>query len=123
MSNLHTKQKGLTLIGWIFVLAVGLFFLLLALSIMPSYIRYQTIASVMDTMVDEAAFSKASPKKIKGSFERRIDINGVYDFDMTTLTVTRSMKGMMEMTLEYQDLKPMVGNVEALITFKKTVQL
>lgn len=123
MNKLDKKQRGMSLTGWIFVLAVGLFFILLTLSLAPSYVRYQSIASVMDTMVEEGKYKRATQTEIRKSFEKRIDINGVYDFDINTMRVVRSKSGGQEMTIEYQDKKPMVGNIEALLTFKKTVKL
>ncbi len=122
MNTLKGKQSGTSVTGWIFYIAVGLFFLLLGFTLIPSYIQFQSVSGIMDDMATQG-LGKATPKQIKDAFARGLNINSVYDFDYDTLKITRIKNGGMQMDLEYEDRKPMVGNIDVILSFQKTTEL
>jgi Tfp pilus assembly protein PilE len=44
------RQKGMTAIGWLIVLALIGFFVLLTLKMLPSYLEYYKIVSTLDSL-------------------------------------------------------------------------
>lgn len=122
MKYLHRRQQGLTITGWIFVIATVLFFVLLGLKMVPSYLQYYTIAQVLESIKQDSGLKQASPREIRSVFNKRIDINGVYNFDRKNLKIDRS-KGVTTVTVEYEVREPMAGNVDVVMNFYKQVEL
>jgi hypothetical protein len=55
------------------------------------------------------------------AFIRRIDINGIYDFDQKENLKISKAKGKTSMTLDYEVRKPVAGNVQVVMIFHKEV--
>jgi len=117
---LRRKQSGLTMISWTFVISIMLFLVMLSFKLIPVYLDHFAIKNVMQTLKDEPGSHKMTPKKVRTLFQRRLKINGVYDFDSKNLTIKRQ-DGAPVMILNYEVRKPMAGNVDAVITFSETV--
>lgn len=123
MNNLPKRQRGLTLISWVFVIAIGLFFATIAVKMVPSYLEYYSVVEVLESLKAEyKGRDDLSPRSIKGSVMKKLDVNGVYNFDMKNLTITREKKGTV-VTAEYEVRKSVAANVYVVMHFKKSVEL
>lgn len=71
------RQGGLTLISWIFVLAVVGIFILAAARLVPAYMEYFSISSALNNIRKEAR--TASLAKIRSDLSVQLNINGVED--------------------------------------------
>ena len=117
------RQHGLSITSWIMIIAVILFFALLGIKMIPSYLEFYTIQDVLVSITEDSSMKKASPKKIRQIFNRRIDINGVYDFDQKNLKITKVKGGKISMEVEYEIRKEMAGNVDVVMSFYKQVEM
>ena len=63
-----------------------------------------------------------TPKEIRKVFNKRIDINGVYDFEQKSLSISRA-KGKTTIEVDYEIKKEMVGNVSVVMAFYKKVEM
>ena len=71
----RTNQRGMTAIGWLMVLALIGFFVLLALRMVPAYLEFYKVVSTLNSIEEESGFS--SPREIRELLERRFDISYV----------------------------------------------
>lgn len=69
------QQKGVTTIGWLIILALIGFFVLLTLRMAPAYMEYYKVASTLGTMEKESGFS--TPQEIRRMAENRFEISYV----------------------------------------------
>ncbi len=69
------QQKGVTTIGWLIILALIGFFVLLTLRMAPEYMEYYKVVSTLDTMEKESGFS--TPQEIRRMAENRFEISYV----------------------------------------------
>ncbi|WP_456404297.1 DUF4845 domain-containing protein [Thiolapillus sp.] len=120
MQYLKKPQQGISITTWIFLIAVTLFFVLLGVKMVPSYLEYHSMSTVLESIKDDPEYRQAPPKQLRKIFMRRIDINGIYDFDPKSLKIDRS-KGKTSMVLDYEIRKPVAGNVEVVMSFHKEV--
>ena len=123
MQFLARRQQGLGITGWIFVIAVALFFALLGMKMIPSYLQYYSIVQVLESIAQDKTLQRAPPSELRKVFERRIDINGVYNFPKKGLTIDRSKGEGTEMIVDYEVREPMAGNVDVVMHFHKEVKL
>ena len=120
--NVLKRQDGMSLIGLLTVVFLIISFALIAMKLVPLYMRNHTIKSVMAGMTDAPGVTKMSTRKIKQSILRRLDINSIYEFDRKTLTV-KKVKGYFELRAEYEVREPIVGNIDVVLSFKELTKI
>jgi hypothetical protein len=116
------RQKGMTLTGWMTVVALILFFALLGMKIAPIYLENLTVKDVVESLKDEPLITKRSAIEVKKMIMKRLDINGVYDLKSDHVTVKKS-PGIMKVDITYTVQKKMVGNIDILVSFSDQIEL
>ncbi len=122
MNTVTSRQGGMSIITWIFIIAVALFFGLLGIKMIPSYMEFYSIQTVMASIQQDRNMKSAPFAEIRKSFFRRIDMNGVYDFDRKDLKVTRA-RGNTIIEVRYEKRKELAGNVDVVMSFYKQVEM
>lgn len=117
--NTRNRQNGMTLIGWLVMLALIGFLALIAIRLVPAYIEYNTIVQSM-----MQAHSQATPEtpinEVRNSIGRRFMINDVKSVHVRDIKITRK-DGNLVMELAYEYRTPMMSNVDAVVVFEKVV--
>ena len=122
MKQLEGKQRGISLVGWLFIIAISLFFVLLGMKMVPAYINYYDMVKVMTSMAKDSSLKQAGPVELKKLFMRRIDINGIYDFPKDGFQVDRTRGGTI-LRIDYEKREPVAGNVDVVMHFRKEVRM
>ncbi len=115
-------QRGMTGIGWLMVLMVLGFFVFLILKIGPTYMEHYSIRSVLHSFDADTSLAKKSPRMLRQMIRNRLKINSVYDFDMHNLKI-KKRPDRFDIDLSYDVRKPLVGNIDVLISFKDKVSI
>ena len=118
--NAH-KQKGLSLVGFIIVLTLALFISFLAMKIVPIYMEYYSVVSVMNGIASEKGSGKLPPSEIRSKFVTRLNLNYSNNVSAKHLKLTRS-DGVM-MRVAYEVRQPVIGNLDVVAKFDKSVRL
>lgn len=121
MSRLFYTQRGLSITSWIAVIAIVLFFLLMGIRIVPSYMEFYSIKEVVAAIAADAQYKTAPLSEIRAAFMRRIDINGIYHFDKDGLILERAA-GKTTIGVDYEVRKEMAGNISVVMSFNHEVQ-
>ncbi|MCG8426647.1 MAG: DUF4845 domain-containing protein [Chromatiales bacterium] len=116
------KQRGMTFLGWLIVLAIIGFFALLTIKIVPVYLENYTIKSVLESLNEEPLITQKTSREVKAMVMRRIDINGVRDIKSEHVIVKKS-PGLMDVKIQYTVQKNMMGNLDILVNFSDEVRL
>ena len=119
--KMKAKQKGLSLTSWIFIIAVGLFFGLLGINMVPSYLEFYSISNVIESLKADPQTNKASVHELTNAFDRRIDVNGIYNFDKKWLHISKDL-GKTIVEVKYEVRKPVAGNVDVVMSFHKKLE-
>ncbi len=115
-TTLPRKQGGLTMISWMFVLAILVFFIMVGIKMVPSYMENYSVKQVLASMETDRSMRKLYPRELRKMFMRRLKINSVYEFKPEFLTIKKSKVGL-DMLVDYEIRKPVVGNVFVVMTF------
>ena len=83
------KQQGLTLLGFVMVLAVVGVFAFVGLKLFPVYSEYYSVVSDMKGIQAEPGVSSKSPAEIKKLLFRRFYVSYVESVKQENITVTR----------------------------------
>lgn len=116
----RTNQRGMTAIGWLMVLALIGFFVLLALRMVPAYLEFYKVVSTLNSIEEESGFS--SPREIRKLLERRFEIS--YVNTITPADVIIKPKGnTYTVTASYEQREHVVANIYVVMDFEKQVDV
>ena len=111
------KQKGLTLISWLAIIAVVLFNAIIAMNVVPVYLNDHSVKSLMQSLETDAAVKGATPKKLKEIITKRLRINNIYSVNKDHITIKAS-KNDYVITIEYEPRGRLVGSLDYIVSFK-----
>lgn len=116
-----TRQRGITLIGFVIVLAVAGFFAFMAMKLVPIYQEYMSVVSAMKALQDEPGIVNMSPLKIRDLLSRRFDISYVDSVKPENIKITRADGYLLQ--IKYEVRKPFMYNIDIVASFDRTVEL
>jgi Tfp pilus assembly protein PilE len=115
-------QQGLTFISLVFVLALIAFFVLLALKIGPIYLNHSKIVSALAEIEKTPDIEEQSEAEIRGSLNKRFDINYVDDVTQDDIKVTRQ-NDYLKVAIEYEVVTKIAGNLSVLVEFNDVIEV
>jgi Tfp pilus assembly protein PilE len=111
--QLH-KHRGLTLLGLIITLFVGIIVLLLAMKLIPAYMEYATAKNAIQAIARER--NTATPQEIRRAFESRAAIDDITAIKPTDLDITKE-GGETVIAFAYRREVPLFANLGVYIDF------
>lgn len=119
--TLLKRQRGMTLVGFFLVLAVGCFFAFIGLKLFPPYQEYFSVKQAMASVQSQPGVSKKSPTEIRRMLESRFFASYVETVKATDAKIVR--KNGYRVTLKYEVRIGFLGNVDLVTRFDHTVDL
>lgn len=116
------KQKGMTLLGFVVVLAVVGFFAYVAMRLFPMYSEYYSVRSALKGLANEPGIANQDPARIQDLFFRRLYISYSENVRKEHVKLRRADNGW-EMTVQYEVRRPLVGNLDVVGKFNSTQML
>jgi hypothetical protein len=115
------KQRGITFIGWVFLLVPIAVVAYAAIRVTPLYLNYYKVVEAMKTTAAEYKGEETlNPAAIRTSLDRRFNVGYIDDPKVADIKVTRGVTGW-EMQCEYEAFTPLFANIMIVIAFEKTV--
>ena len=116
------KQSGLSLVGFLVVLAVVGFAAYVGMKLFPMYQEYYSVRSAMKGLANEPGVADMDPAKIQDLFFRRLYINYSENVKPQNVKFERT-EGGWKMRVNYEVRRPLVGNLDVVGKFDKTQDL
>jgi len=116
------RQRGMTAIGWLLVIAMIVFFMFIGIKLMPAYIDQFNVSSVLSSLEDEAATGSMSPGEITGTIMKRLDINMVKDVQADDIYITQA-GNIRIIEVDYEVQRKLFANVDILIRFSNKAEV
>jgi len=121
MKSIH-RQRGVTPVGWVLVFLLIAFFALIVLKLFPIYLQSFSVGSVISDLKDEPGIGSMTSRKIASMVEERLEINMVTGIGAEDIYVEKS-GGTMTISAEYEVRDSMLGNVDVVVSFNKSVEV
>lgn len=120
----NKKQTGLTAISWVVVLAYLALQGILALRIIPVYLNYGTLQTVMDQMAEDPEMKGKGAKDISRIFRKRLKVNNLYDLSASkdAFKFKKIEKGF-NLSISYEEKGPIFKNLNFVADFKYEVNI
>ena len=116
------NERGMTLLGFVIVLAVVGFFAYIAMRLFPMYQEYYSVRSAMKGLAAEPGIGTQEPARIQDLFSRRLYINYSENVKKEHVKLRRVDNGW-EMHVQYEVRRPLVGNLDVVGKFDSTQML
>lgn len=110
------QQNGMTAAGWLIIMAIVLFFMYLAIKLVPAYLEFFSIKNSLKSVAEETN-SGSSKSEIQRLFSGRLTVNSI-DIIKADDVVIKDITGGKALYIEYENKIALFGNISASIDFK-----
>ena len=118
------RLRGMTLMGFVLVMAVVGFFAFLAMKIGPAYLEYFNVLRAMKGVAAEAGAVNWTGQQIWNSLEKRLDLNYVNDKNVNKRNFEIKKKGVTyTIRVKYERRDNVVYNLDYIASFDTTVEI
>jgi hypothetical protein len=120
---MRSKQRGVTLIGWILLLTPWAICGYAGIRLAPIYLNYMKVVRTLEQVkTDYKGAVPGDAATLRTSLEKRLFIESVDFPDVKDLKITRDGKAWV-VQAAYDDQAPLFSNVFILVTFDKSVTI
>ena len=115
------KQGGLSLVGFIFVLILGLLVAFLGMKIGPVYMEYYSVVTAMKSLASNSGSARSTPREIRQQLRLKLDMNYSSNVEDKHIKITRGTAVNLRVAYEFRE--PIIGNLDVIMKFDKSVRL
>ena len=120
---MRKSQRGVTFIGWVFLLLPLAIVGYALIRVTPVYLTYMSVSKIMDQLAkDVPAGSQVNPAELRVALDKRFDIEGINSPTAKDIDIHRDGDNWVAIA-EYEEVAPLFGNVSLLAQFRKQVTL
>lgn len=116
------RQKGMTAVGWVFVLLLIMVFAIVGIRLFPMYMDSFNVSTSMESLITDPQARGKSAIQIRTLLMKRLDINMVKDVDTQNVTISRNRYGI-TLEVEYEARRPLFGNLYLVLAYNKSVEI
>jgi len=117
------KQRGITLLGFIMVMAVVGVFAFVGFKLFPVYAEYYSAVSDLKAACLEPDSSKATLQDMRGKLSRRFNISYVSSIDLAKDVKLVKNGEVRSININYEVRKPLIYNLDFVAKFDVTVPM
>ena len=118
----YRKQKGMSIVGFIIVLALVIFTVFLGLRITPIYLEYFSVVSAMNGIAKERGSAHYTPFDIKRKMLDRLYVSYSTD-NIQDRHIKVVRRNGIQLRVTYEVRTPLIGNLDAVASFDRMVRL
>lgn len=119
---MRSRQRGITFLGWIFLLVPLALCIYAGVRLTPVYLNYMAVEKVIDQTAKEFSTRTINPAEIRVALDKRFDVEGIDVPSAEDIKIERQGEGWV-MIADYETEAPMIANVSLLVKFQKRVTL
>jgi hypothetical protein len=121
---MRNKQRGVTFIGWVVLLAPMAVVVYVGIRVTPIYLNYYRVAQALKEVSTDFKGSSGPIDKarFKEQLEKRFDVESIENPKPSDIQLLHDANGWAA-EAAYDETVPLFGNLSLLISFDKTVSL
>ena len=119
---MYRKQRGITLLGFIMVVALVAIVALLGFKLFPAYNEYYGVVTAMKSVAAEPGTDKMDLSELQRMLQKRFDVGYVDTVEGKNATLIRGTTGN-QLNMNYEYRKPLIYNLDYVAKFDYTVNL
>ena len=120
--QLPSRQRGMGLWGWIFVLGTLGIFGMVGLALIPFYLNEMAIAKVVKTIANDSSSASLPPAELRRAMQLRWDVDDISTLEPKDVKVVKTSSGR-AMSYDYERRAPLFYNISIVVRFQNTFPL
>lgn len=119
------KQRGLTLISWIFVLGIIAFFATVVMRLLPMYQEYYGVVQIMDGMETELKNNKMTKNQVLLMMYKRFDTGYIFSVKEDNIEILRGKNNVhvSKIVIDYEVREPFMAQIDLIGHFHLEVDV
>ncbi len=122
MIQSHSRQRGITMMGFALILGLIAFFTILILKIGPIYLEHYKVVTSLQSLKEDPALPRKSRREIFSLLQKRFDINMIENVTAEDISVSKE-DGIVTVSVAYEVEKPIFGNLSVLVYFDDNIEV
>jgi Tfp pilus assembly major pilin PilA len=117
------NQRGMTLIGWVIVLALIAFFATLVMRLLPMYQEYYGVLQVMSSMEEELKNNNLSKNQVEILLYKKFDTGYIKSVKRDNIELLRGKNSayITKVVIDYEVRKPFIAHIDLVGHFKTQI--
>lgn len=116
---MRKRQRGMTMIGMLFVLAMLGTIVYAGIRILPLYLNYMKVARSMEATASEFKGDSVDQAALRRTLEKHWQIEDIDSVDAKDVEVSKD-DGVTTLHVAYDDSAPYIANISLTVHFDKT---
>ena len=112
-----SRMQGMTVAGWMVTIIVVVVFATMAVKIVPAFLDYNTIKTLITNVMSDGKIGLESPDEIRLDISKRFQINNINVISPKDIDITKE-NGELIMGVDYEVRTNFFKNVDFVISFK-----
>jgi len=119
---MRAQQRGVTLIGWLFLLTPLAIVFYAGVRLTPVYLNYLKVVHSLESMRSEYSAASANATDLSKSLQKQLDVQSIDYPTSKEITIQRQGRGWV-IDATYDDQAPLFSNISLQVSFHKSVEL
>jgi hypothetical protein len=122
---MRRRQRGVTFIGWLFLLIPVAVLGYVGIRLVPIYLNYMRVAHSVEQTAKEMKTDDGAtltPLLIRATLSKHFDIESIMFPDVKDVSVTRDGSGW-TIEAKFEDTAPIFGNISLVADFDKVAKI
>ncbi len=116
------NQSGLTLIGFVMVLALVGLFAYVGMKLFPMYSEFYSVKQALKGLAAEPGIANTDPAKVKDLLFRRLYVSYAENVKPNNVKITRDGQGYI-ISVNYEVRRELIGNLDVVGKFEASENL
>ena len=116
------RQRGVTFIGWLLLLAPVAILLYAGIRLTPLYLEYMNVARTLEQVKTEYDGNGATASAVRTSIEKHFDVEDVKTITVKDIVIQTQGRAM-AVSATYDASVDLFSNVGLVVKFDKTVEI
>ena len=116
------NQSGLTLIGFVIMLAIVGLFAYVGMKLFPMYSEFYSVKQALKGLAAEPGIATKDPGRVKDLLFRRLYVSYAENVKPNNVKITRDGQGYL-VTVQYEVRRPLLANLDVVGKFEASEDL
>ncbi|WP_061243146.1 DUF4845 domain-containing protein [Ectopseudomonas composti] len=113
------SQQGLSILGWLVVLAVVAFFASTAFKVLPHYMDYMSMEKIITSVETDKAADVRTVGEFYNHVSKGMQVNNIRDLNMRDALQVKVENNEFLVHLKYEKREPLIENLDLVVNFDK----
>ena len=115
------SQKGASFFGWLAVIALLVFAMVIAMKLVPIYMDHLALRNIVTSVNEDPSLKIRSMRDLNSHISKGLQINSIRDIDAKeAIKVTASGNDAYTVVIKYEQRAPLLDTVDLLVHFDET---